>query len=167
MAIPALMRFSGFRRLRQAIKNQVYNTCLHALTDADQYHFGRAFGITFTLNSQVWEKMKHHHEQGHTIWVITASPQPYVKGLAESLDLPCERVIGTQLPSSFETFDLCDIECSGGKKVDRVNALLSEGAFCFNTILAYGNLPWDDEMLSMAHEAYVVTNGKISKYWKD
>ncbi|UYM14913.1 HAD family hydrolase [Endozoicomonas euniceicola] len=167
IAIPALVDFSGWKQLRQNIKNRVYNECLYALSDTDQYHFGRAFGIRFTLNSEVWEKMKYHHEQGHTIWIVTASPQPYVKGLAEALSLPCELVIGTRLPSTPELFDLTEIECSGGKKVDEVNAQLAKGAFCFNTILAYGNLPWDREMLSMAHEGYVVTNGRVSKYGRD
>ena len=167
MAIPALVHFSGWRQFRQSVKNRVYNECLNALSDADQYHFGRAFGITFTLNSEVCEKMKYHHEQGHKIWIVTASPQPYVKGVAETLDLPYELVIGTQLPSGPELFDLSEIECSGGKKVDEVNARLTEGALYFNTILAYGNLPWDGELLSMADEGYVVTNGRISKYGRD
>ena len=164
LAIPALVDISAWKQLRLSVKNRVYNACLHSLTDARQYSFGKAFGITFTLNSKVCDKMRHYHQQGHTVWVVTASPQPYIEGVIAALGLPCELVIGTQLPSPCVPFNLSEVECAGEKKVSEVRKLLLSRKLQFNTILAYGNLPHDREMLSMADEGYVVTNGKISKY---
>lgn len=164
LALGALTSISDWKRLRQSVKNRVYNACLHSITDSRQYNFGRAFGITFTLNSEVCKMMWRHHKLGHTVWVVTASPQPYIEGVIKSLGLPCDLVIGTRLSSPCVSFNLSEVECSGGKKVDEVGRLLSKRTLQFNTILAYGNLPCDREMLSMAHEGYIVTNGNISKY---
>ncbi|WP_067516672.1 HAD family hydrolase [Endozoicomonas ascidiicola] len=167
LALGVLAHPSGWGQLRQAVKNQVYNRCLFSITDSRQYNFGQAFGITFTLNSEVCRRMWRHHEQGHRIWVVTASPQSYIEGVIKSLGLPCELVIGTRLSSPCTSFNLCEIECSGEKKVYEVRKLLSTRSLHFDTVVAYGNLPFDREMLSMADVGYVITDGKTSKYVRD
>ncbi|WP_419534576.1 HAD family hydrolase [Endozoicomonas sp.] len=166
-ALRVLINPANWKDLRQAVKNRVYNHCLYSITDSRQYYFGKAFGITFTLNSDVCKMLQHHYEQGHTIWVITASPQPYIEGVISALDLPCNLVIGTRLSSPCVSFNLSEVECSRGRKVYEVHELLTNHGLHFDTVIAYGNLPHDREMLSMAKESYVVTNGKISTYERD
>lgn len=147
--------------IRQAIKHQLYSRCLAHATDADLLRHGRALAGRFHPIPETLRRLRTLHEDGVDIWVVTATPRPFVQGIVETLDWPVRRVLGTELPTldGLHYSGWLQGECWREEKVRRLREALAD--WSGEILVAYGNAPADLPMLAMAQRGFVVRKGKI------
>jgi HAD superfamily hydrolase (TIGR01490 family) len=97
------------------------------------------------------ERMNWHLENNHDIYVVTASPEIWVKAWTEDLGIG---LIGTLLEVQNRkcTGRFDGRNCHGPEKVKRIkqNIILNK----YKKIYAYGDSSGDRPMLELAHEAF-------------
>ena len=114
---------------------------------------------TLKLNQFVVDKLIALSEEGHRIWVVTGSLEPFVEGVVDQLKWPIERVLGTSWePEVIGTPGLK--ECLRHEKVKRIQSIVDCEPKKVVNAVAYGNLPDDGPMLSLAEKSFSVSNGK-------
>lgn len=107
------------------------------------------------LRSDVMERVGWHRAQGHTLLVVSASPELYVDPIARRLGF--DAVIATRLEIDADgrlTGRLAGANVRGQEKVLRLRAQLGEEPA---RLWAYGNSEGDRELLAAADDAVLVT----------
>lgn len=153
--------------VRQAIKERLYKRCLIGISECQLYEHGQKLAHSYTPISEVVGALHKHAAENGEVWIVTASPAPFVRGIIDTLGWPYHRLIGTNLPVVDGCYngDLGS-ECSHEEKVININQVVSKQTGLVHLKLAYGNLPPDLPMLSMAEKAFIVTAGKVSELRK-
>lgn len=150
---------------RIAIKHRLYKLCLEGLAENQLYPLGEQVANKFEPVTEVQKALREQHDKGAEIWVVTASPELFIRGLLARLELPVSCVIGTRLPTSdgHLTGELT-FECSGSEKIKRILSTVREHDTQVALNQGYGNLPWDREMLSLVSQAFVVRKGVVRAF---
>jgi phosphoserine phosphatase len=102
-------------------------------------------------------KLQQYLAQDTSVIIATASPDNFVSGIVETLNLPDIFIIGTRI--CRHTGNIIGEECSRENKWIRVsNHAEKTGA---KKIIAYGNEPDDLVLLKKADEGYIVNQQSI------
>ncbi|WP_237067147.1 HAD family hydrolase [Microbulbifer guangxiensis] len=153
--------------VRQAIKEHLYKRYLIGISECQLYELGQKQAHSYTPISEVVDALQKHAAGNGEVWIVTASPAPFVRGIIDSLGWPYHCLIGTNLPEVDGLYngDL-GLECSHEEKVININKAVRKQNGLVDLELAYGNLPPDLPMLLMAEKAFIVTEGKVRKLRK-
>ena len=165
-ALPALLSPVLYGQgVKLAIKRQLYKNCLGGVLTQQLEPLGEKIASTFTPIQETLVALKSHCATRDQIWIVTASPELFVRGIFKANNWPFDRIIGTILPERTGKFTgEMGVECAYKEKPKRINEALSELSDPPTIVKAYGNLPADGPMLSMAQQGLVVSNGKIALY---
>ncbi len=152
-------------QLRSLIKHRLYKKSLEG-RDAEQvYQAGLVSAAKLSQIKEVVQQMYDLHEKGIEVWIITASPQPFIEGIVAQLKWPVARVIGTLLESEKgKLTGEIGPECQLEEKVRRFNITIEEDALDYCVEASYGNLPVDIPMLNLAQHKFFVENGKLDPF---
>ncbi len=103
-------------------------------------------------NGEALARIDWHHEQGHRIILVSASPEIYLTPWAATL--PIEAVLATRLEFQAETVSgqIDRNNCRGAEKVERVIDYL--GGLEGYKFFAYGDSAGDREMLAIATHGF-------------
>lgn len=96
------------------------------------------------------KRLNWHREQGHSVYIVSASVEEWLKPWAESNGIP---LICTSLLYKNDIFTgkLNGLNCNGPEKVRRIKEEINLSDF--ETIYAYGDTSGDREMLAIATHA--------------
>ncbi len=97
-------------------------------------------------------RLAAHLRQGDAVWLVSASPAPYLRAWAASAGIG---VIATEVEYDAGgrlTGRFASPNCRGPEKVRRIRAALRLEEY--DEIIAYGDSPEDRPMLALAHRAY-------------
>jgi HAD superfamily phosphoserine phosphatase-like hydrolase len=151
--------------LKYTIKYNLYHYSLKGLTERDLLTIGHNEAMKLHPLPHVLKQLKKLHSQNIIIWIVTATPTPFVKGLISKLNWPVERVIGTELHQINGVYTGYSYgECQAEKKVLRLQEIWKTENLSPIIIEAYGNLPIDIPMLKLAQTQYSVIHGKLSLF---
>jgi len=116
----------------------------------------------FPVNHEVLEILYKCKSRGEKVYILTASPEDFVKPLIDKWGWPVDAVIGTKLKSKggIYTGEL-GVEFSGESKGEYVREMLAGNFF---VKVAIGNLPHDEPILKLAEKSYAVKNQKLYTY---
>lgn len=101
------------------------------------------------LNCEVLEKLREHQAAGHTVCVVTASIDEWVRPVCEKLGV--KFVIATRVEVSSDgklTGRLLTLNCNGEEKVRRLLEVFPQRQAY--TLYAYGDSHGDDALLALA-----------------
>lgn len=116
--------------------------------------YGRKFAdrvLPKMLRPKAIEKLNWHKEQGHHVYLISASAEPWLEGWCSQQDI---ELISTKLNYEQGIFKgkLGSANCYGQEKVNRIKQEINLEAY--STVYAYGDSRGDKEMLAIADKAY-------------
>lgn len=148
-----------------SIKRRLYRCCLAGVNEKDIFSAGEVSAEKLTPIINVAEKLHELHHQNYKIWIITAAPTLFVKGVISKWKWPVERVIGTELykNSGVYTGDFGE-ECRQEEKVRQIKMELEKEKRKASIEVAYGNLPVDIPMMALAMKSYSVKKEKIVNF---
>ena len=84
-------------RLNFSIKQCLYARCLAGVSEQALFAAGVVVSARLHPTTAVVEKLYELYAERFSIWIITAAPTLFVKGVISAWDWPVERVIGTEL----------------------------------------------------------------------
>ena len=150
-------------QLKSLIKNRLYKKSLQGRDVEEVYQAGLVSAVKLSQINEVVQQMYDLHEKGVEVWIITASPQPFIEGIVAQLKWPVVRVIGTLLVAEQgKLTGEIGAECQLQEKVRRFNITIEKDALDYCVEASYGNLPVDIPMLNLAQHKFFVENGKLS-----
>ena len=149
--------------IKKSIKRQLYKKCLAGVSEKDLYEAGRLSAGDLNQLDRVVSRLYALHKENHIIWIVTATPSPYIKGVVEHWGWPVDRIIGTELDqkNGLYTGDF-DVECMKEEKVRRISSVIDNEKLELTIELAFGNLPVDIPMMGLANKSYAVDGEKIT-----
>jgi len=154
-------------KIKSVIKQRLYKRSLTGHTSENVYQAGRAAANKLTQIKKVVERLTELERQGVEIWIITASPQPFIQGVVDELHWPVTRVIGTLLDAEQGVLNgSVGEECQKEEKVRRFDGMVKQENLSLNVLEGYGNLPVDIPMLGLAEQQFYVKDGKLGSYIK-
>ena len=147
--------------IRPAVKQQLYGHCLAGAVEADLLRHGRERASALHPIAETVRRLRALHEDGVEIWIVTATPRPFVQGIIETLGWPVRRVLGTEPPTLDGLHYSGEIgtECRREEKTRRIQEELAD--WSGEIVAAYGNAPDDLPMLALARQGFVVHKGRI------
>jgi len=112
-------------------------------------HFSK--NIENLIKVEALEKITFHKSIGDEVFIVSASPENWVKLYGESISV---KVIATQLEVKDGKISgkISGKNCYGAEKVKRIRASINLKDF--STIYAYGDSRGDKEMLELAEHPY-------------
>lgn len=115
---------------------------------ANNYSVGK---IDEIIRPKAFERIKWHQAKGHTIVIVSASIECWLKDWCKKNNLG---LIGTKLEvkNNILTGKFSTKNCYGIEKVNRIKEKYNLSDY--NTIFAYGDSSGDKEMLSIADKKY-------------
>lgn len=148
--------------IKWSIKRRLYKCCLSGVTEKELFSVGRTVSEKLNPITNVTEKLHELYANDYKIWIITATPTLFVKGIINAWQWPVDRVIGTELYQQNEVYtgELGE-ECMREEKVKRIKKIIDEEELNISIEISYGNLPVDIPMMSLALKSYAVKNEKI------
>lgn len=148
--------------IKYSIKRRLYKRCLKGISENCLYAAGRASAKKLRPLDEVANCLHKLHKQNYIIWIVTAAPTLFTKGVIDQWDWPVKRIIGTELYKSngVYTGGLGE-ECMKEEKVKRINEALKNEKLELTIEIAYGNLPVDIPMMSLANKSYFVAGKKV------
>jgi phosphatidylglycerophosphatase C len=107
--------------------------------------------IDSIIRQKAIERIKWHKEQGHTVVIVSASVECWLKGWCEKNNI---ELIGTKLEFKNNKFTgkFSTKNCYGIEKVNRIKQIYNLSDY--RTIFAYGDSSGDKEMLAIADKKY-------------
>jgi len=107
--------------------------------------------IDSIIRQKAIERIKWHKEQGHTVVIVSASVECWLKGWCEKNNV---ELIGTKLEFKNNKFTgkFSTKNCYGIEKVNRIKQIYNLSDY--RTIFAYGDSSGDKEMLAIADKKY-------------
>ena len=128
-----------------------------------------ALGVTFArqvetdwLRGDTLARLRRHRELGHTVILASASLDPYLVPLGESLGV--DAVVCTVLERGSDgrlTGRLVGANCRGAEKARRVQGWLREHGPAGAELWAYGDSSGDDELLALSDHSFRVDGVRI------
>jgi phosphatidylglycerophosphatase C len=145
-------------RLKQIASEAVFRGVPRSRVEALALEHGRAI-VANGLRDDVVARLRWHLAQGHQAVIVSASYEPYVRVVAESLDV--SEVIATRLV--IDASDVCTgaldgANCRAAEKVRRLEHWLSRRGLdrADVELWAYGDSAGDRELLAAAdHPVWV------------
>lgn len=103
------------------------------------------------IRPKALEEIKLHQKENRTIWIVSASPELWIKDWATKYNI---QLIGTKLETinGLITGKLKGNNCYGPEKAVRIKKVIQLDDF--NFIEAYGDSSGDKEMLALAHASH-------------
>jgi HAD superfamily hydrolase (TIGR01490 family) len=103
------------------------------------------------IRKEALERIMHYKSKGDDVYIISASPENWVRIYSETLSIGC---IATRLEvmEGAVTGKILGKNCYGPEKVKRIKALVDISKYA--SIIAFGDSRGDKEMLALAHESY-------------
>lgn len=151
--------YSKFDHIKRVFRQQLYLSLVDSFSKEDLYNLGCDIAPTLRLNQFVVDRLITLNAEGHCIWVVTGSLEPFVEGVIDQLKWPVDRVVGTSWePEIIGTPGFK--ECLRHEKVKRIQSIVDCEPKKVVSAVAYGNLPDDGPMLSLAEKSFSVSNGK-------
>ncbi len=125
--------------------------------------WGRDFSevIETMLNKQTVETLRRHQAEGHTVCIVTASIDEWVRPACEHLGV--KMIFATCIESSADgklTGRFLTPNCYGAQKVARLQEAFPKRKTY--KLYAYGDSRGDDEMLAFADEAFRIDKCNLS-----
>ena len=105
------------------------------------------------LNTSMLKRLQRHASEGHTLCVVSASMDEWVRPIC--LKLGVDEVIATRVEVSSEgklTGRFCSPNCYGAQKVERLLEVYPQGRISY--LYAYGDSRGDKELLEFADEGF-------------
>ncbi len=148
--------------IKWSIKRRLYKCCLAGVTEKELFSAGRTVAERLNPITNVTEELHELYANDYKIWIITATPTLFVKGIITEWQWPVDRVIGTELYKHNEVYtgELGE-ECMREEKVKRIQEIIKDKGLNISIEVSYGNLPVDIPMMSLALKSYSVKNEKI------
>lgn len=151
--------------IKFSIKRRLYKRCLINAKDDDLASAGRIAAEKLNQLPDVVERLHDLHRNGYTIWIVTATPTPFVQSVVETWQWPIAKVIGTELTKNGNIYTgEFGAECMREEKVKRIQKVIDDEKLEPAIGAAYGNLPVDIPMMSLATKSYAVTHGRVEVY---
>jgi len=151
--------YAGKLRTRSHMKALSFRIFFKDLSDKKLNFHRQSFISSLKINHLVLAKVREYQQQGYEIYIVSASPDIYVKEITEvfgfngyictKVNWHNDRLIGS-LGSS---------NCINQEKVNRIqnDILHQEKAH----IVSFGNSRGDYEMFKLSDEYYFVKNGEL------
>ena len=114
----------------------------------------------------VLETLKKHVEDGYHVWLVSASPEPYLF----CADLPVEVILGTKVERKGNrwTNHIISKNCKNAEKVNRINEVLKEKNLQIDYENSYGYSDSDSDipMLNLVKNKIRINkkNGEMSPF---
>lgn len=114
----------------------------------------------------VLETLKKHAEEGYHVWLVSASPEPYLF----CTDLPVEVILGTKVERKGNrwTNHIISKNCKNSEKVNRINEVLIEKKLQIDYENSYGYSDSDSDipMLNLVKNKIRINkkNGEMSPF---
>ncbi len=121
--------------------------------------YGHAILRAGRFHDAVLARLDEHRADGHELVIISASPDIYLRPVAERLGAA---LVASRFASDDEgrlTGRLEGGNCRGARKVARLEEWLGGRSVVLH---AYGDSPGDRELLARADHGYLVRRGRIS-----
>lgn len=177
--LPAFIRFThGLRRMLRGLlryapslllmrlglypngkaKEEVFSHFYRGVSHEQFMQWGRQFaGVAMTmLNGRMVEMLHRHQAEGHTVCVVTASIDEWVRPVCDRLGIRV--LLATHIevsPDGNLTGRFLSPNCYGSEKVERLLEAFPHRATY--KLYAYGNGRGDHELLALADEAFLVS----------
>lgn len=152
---PSLLGYILGRTDRAGLKNALLSRYIGGLSVDQCRDIAEEFSRTALpslCRGQALARLDWHHEQGHRIILVSASPEAYL--IPWAADFPIEAVLATRLEiqAGIISGRIDGENCRGAEKVTRVTGYLNglEG----HEIYAYGDSDGDREMLAIAAHVF-------------
>jgi len=151
--------------IKFSIKRRLYKRCLSGVSEKKLYKAGKVSSEKLRQLNEIVDCLYELHKQNYIIWIVTAAPTIFIKGVIETWDWPVERVIGTELYQNNNIYTgSFGEECMKDEKVKRINDVINNEKLELTIEIAYGNLPVDIPMMSLANTSYAVAGKKVVIY---
>ena len=153
LAHPLALAGAAARRDRDRLK-ELACSALRGIASAEIDALGEVFAqevASERLRPDTVARLRRHQELGHTVILASASLDPYLVPLGETLEVDgvvctvLERGTGGRL-----TGRLVGPNCRGAEKARRVRAWLEEAGLASAKLWAYGDSEGDSELLALA-----------------
>lgn len=160
---PRLAAMAIGRGDRHDTKERLVSTLLAGHSATELHAAGRrhANALIHRLRPATLARVRWHHDEGHLLVMISASPAVYLEPLA--VDLGFNAVLATGLDVDADgriTGQLTGVNVRGPEKVARLEAWLGERRP--TELWAYGDSDGDRELLAAADHAFrIQRNGDI------
>jgi HAD superfamily hydrolase (TIGR01490 family) len=153
--LPAIARYALKQIDNQRLKQAFFQEYLGQWERSTVTALGERFVARYLpgmLRSQAVERLRWHQAQGHRTLIVSASPELYVRPLAQQLGM--DGGLGTRLVvvAGRLTGEIDGANCYGAEKVRRLRAWL--GDVEPDEIYAYGDSRGDRELLAIATHPY-------------
>lgn len=146
---------------KRTFRQQMYVALANNFNESELYDFGRLAAQRLDFNDSILDLLQKLDQEGHESWIVTGSIEPYVQGVSDAMGWPIKRIIGTQWsPGCINKPDFK--ECLRHEKVKRILSALEDMPIKKLETIAFGNLPDDGPMLTLAMQAFSVSKGKPS-----
>ena len=155
MLIPAMLGYGLGRIDRAVLKEVVLKRFIGNWTTdrlRDVVEIFTTTGLASLCNDEALTRINWHHDQGHRIIIVSASPDAYLGPWAKIF--PIEAVLATRIEirNGIVSGRLDGKNCRGPEKIARLTDYL--GALDGYELYAYGDSSGDREMLAIATHAY-------------
>lgn len=135
----------------QVAKETTLKVMFKGMAGDEFRRLGKAFceqKIDPILRPKAVERLNWHRQQGHEVWIVSASAQEWLRPWAETN--------GINLICTFLQYDtqnrltgkIVGLNCNGPEKVRRIKEKIDLSTY--ETIYAYGDTSGDKDMLAMA-----------------
>lgn len=148
--------------IKFSIKKRLYQRCISGVSENALFSAGKVAAIKLNPIAEVSKKLHQLQQQNCKIWIVTATPTLFVKGIISIWNWPVTQIIGTELDKycSVYTGEFSK-ECIQEEKKRRILELIAKEKQQTFIKVAYGNLPVDIPMLKLALKSYIVKNQQI------
>jgi phosphatidylglycerophosphatase C len=156
---PALVGMAVGRRSRDEVKQRLLVRLLRGRPEAEVRAAGAEYGaqVAARIRPRMRARLAWHHDQGHRVVLVSASPDIYLHAVARSLGAD---LLSTRLEVDGDgrlTGRFLGGNCRGAEKARRLHAWLGDADV---ELWAYGNSGGDEDMLAMAEHATRVRRGR-------
>ncbi|MFM2625835.1 HAD family hydrolase [Vibrio owensii] len=152
------------RKYKTVVKSTLYKRVLKGQSEQSLFVAGTSVANSLTPITKVLDALENHADKNFEVWIVTASPELFVRGIVESLGWSVDRVIGTQMVHCEGVLEgTFELECEWHQKVLRLYSELRTQKEKVVFHASYGNLPQDEQILSVAEHQFQVKNGYLSQ----
>ncbi|MGR5422411.1 haloacid dehalogenase-like hydrolase [Vibrio sp. PNB22_4_1] len=154
------------RQYKKAVKCTLYQNILAGQPEESLSIAGSSIANSLTPIRNVVEDLHAYADLGNEVWIITATPELFVRGIIKSFGWPVTKVIGTRMNSNSGILEgNFEKECEWGEKVERLVAEVQNLEDPVSFHASYGNLPQDQKIISVAKHHFHVKNGFLSQIY--
>jgi phosphatidylglycerophosphatase C len=155
LSSPKLALYASGLAPNQFHKMDVFSRRFRGMPQAEFVARARIFSLETVpsmLRAEASARLKFHRAQGHTIIVLSASLDTWIRPWAESVGI--EHVLGSRpaIVKGLITGELLGQNCHGPEKVRRLSELFPDRSSY--TLYAYGDSLGDRQLLDYADHAF-------------